>query len=74
MEDSRMTKDELWQFIEETEELTEALKEELRREELHEAIDNLPQLLEEAKGKWSNLGLLLEQIVIEMKERKKERE
>lgn len=58
--------DKMERMLEETEQLSHELREEIRLQRQHEAVENLPELLDTAhQGKWSNLKLLLEELVNE---------
>lgn len=63
--------DQLEQILQDTEQLTRELREEIQLKRQHEAVDELPELLNTVdQGKWSNLKLLLEELVNEFRTRR----
>lgn len=66
--------EQLEQILLDTEQLTRELREEIQLKRQHEAVDQLPELLETVdQGKWSNLKLLLEELVAEFRARRQEK-
>ena len=58
-------------MLEETEHLSSQLREEIRLQRQHEAVEHLPKLFTTVEqGKWSNLKLLLEELINERRMRR----
>ncbi|WIM68740.1 hypothetical protein QP027_04965 [Corynebacterium breve] len=65
------TTDQLEQILKDTEDLTRELREEIQLKRQHEAVEQLPELFKTVdQAKWSNLRLLLEELVSEFRERR----
>ncbi|SES19129.1 hypothetical protein [Corynebacterium cystitidis] len=63
------------QILAETEALSHALREDIRLQRQHEAIDDLPHLLDTVEqGKWSNLKLLMEELLQDRRAKRAKKE
>lgn len=63
--------DQMERILLETERLTRELREEIQLQRQHEAVEQLPELLKTVdQGKWSNLKLLLDELLNEFRERR----